>query len=148
MTRRSLRSLAPLSGLLAVAAALASCSSNKVTGQDPQLVTVIRSTTPPDGSKDFPVDSAAIAFFADPLTNQAAQLFTMAMEHDGSPVPGSVLINRTRARYVPANPLSGKVVYRCSAMTRVRLEGGQLVRDFRVWTFTTGDSTPPPPPGP
>ena len=72
----------------------------------------------------------------------------MAMEHDGSPVPGSVLINRTRARYVPANPLSGKVVYRCSAMTRVRLEGGQLVRDFRVWTFTTADSTPPPPPGP
>src|SRR5262249_48626522 len=113
-----------------------------------QLVTVIRSTTPPDGSKNFPVDSAAIAFFADPLTLQAAQVFTMAMERDGKPVPGTVFISRNRARYVPADRLSGHTLYRCSAMTRVILEAGTPVRDFRVWQFTTGDSTPLPPPGP
>jgi hypothetical protein len=149
MTRRTPRFLAAVTGLLAAATVLGSCSSNKVTGQDPQLVTVIRSTAPADGSSNFSVDSAAIAFFADPLTPQAARVFTMAMERNGRPVPGTVLVNRTRARYVPADRLSGQTLYRCSAMTKVRLEGGDLVRDFRVWTFTTGDSTPlPPPPGP
>jgi hypothetical protein len=66
-----------------------------------------------------------------------------AFFHKADQVPGRSL---SKVYFVPDRPLAGRNRYTYTLTTGVRLVSGRLRRDVRSWTFTTGDSVPPPNP--
>ncbi|MDK9699911.1 MAG: Ig-like domain-containing protein [bacterium] len=107
------------------------------------IAPTVTSTVPLNNATGVSLSGNLTATFSERMDPASISTTTMTLRQGVTPVVGLVTYNGLTATFNPTSNLLSSTLYTATITTGARDSAGNALASNHVWTFTTGDFTPP-----